>query len=162
MKRFLTAALFFVGLLLIWQVLYSLKLWSPVLVPRLGYCEYRCTLCGQVCPTGAIRRVSQSEKERIKIGLAVIDRDRCMPYAFSIPCIVCQEVCPTPKKAVILEREVVLDKDGSRRAIQRPKIDPELCVGCGICEARCPVIGAPAIYVIATGETRSKDKQFLL
>ena len=33
MKRFLTAALFFVGLLLIWQVLYSLKLWSPVLVP---------------------------------------------------------------------------------------------------------------------------------
>lgn len=137
-------------------------LWSPVLVPRLGYCEYRCTLCGQVCPTGAIRRVFQSEKERIKIGLAVIDRDRCLPYAFSIPCIVCQEVCPTPKKAVILEREVVLDKDGSRRAIQRPKIDPELCVGCGICEARCPVIGAPAIYVIATGETRSKDKQFLL
>jgi len=33
MKRFLTAALFFVGLLGIWQVLYSLKLWSPVLVP---------------------------------------------------------------------------------------------------------------------------------
>jgi len=33
MKRFLTAALFFLGLLLIWQVLYSLKLWSPVLVP---------------------------------------------------------------------------------------------------------------------------------
>ena len=33
MKRFLTAVLFFAGLLLIWQVLYSLKLWSPVLVP---------------------------------------------------------------------------------------------------------------------------------
>ncbi len=33
MKRFLTAVLFFVGLLLLWQVLYSLKLWSPVLVP---------------------------------------------------------------------------------------------------------------------------------
>jgi NitT/TauT family transport system permease protein len=33
MKRFLTAFLFFVGLLLLWQVLYSLKLWSPVLLP---------------------------------------------------------------------------------------------------------------------------------
>jgi NitT/TauT family transport system permease protein len=33
MKRFLTAAGFFVGLLVLWQVLYSLKLWSPVLLP---------------------------------------------------------------------------------------------------------------------------------
>jgi NitT/TauT family transport system permease protein len=33
MKRFLTAALFFVALLTLWQVLYSLRLWSPVLLP---------------------------------------------------------------------------------------------------------------------------------
>ncbi|MBK8475821.1 MAG: ABC transporter permease [Opitutaceae bacterium] len=33
MKRFLTAVSFFVGLLVLWQVLYSLKLWSPVLLP---------------------------------------------------------------------------------------------------------------------------------
>ncbi len=33
MKRFLTAVGFFVGLLMLWQVLYSLKLWSPVLLP---------------------------------------------------------------------------------------------------------------------------------
>jgi len=33
MKRVLTALVFFAGLLAIWQVLYSLKLWSPVLVP---------------------------------------------------------------------------------------------------------------------------------
>lgn len=29
--------------------------WTPVLVPRIGYCEYYCSLCTQVCPTGAIR-----------------------------------------------------------------------------------------------------------
>lgn len=33
MKRVLSAVVFFAGLLAIWQVLYSLKLWSPVLVP---------------------------------------------------------------------------------------------------------------------------------
>ncbi|OQX84532.1 MAG: hypothetical protein B6D63_04295, partial [Candidatus Latescibacteria bacterium 4484_7] len=27
-------------------------LWTPILVPRLGYCEYNCNLCSQVCPTG--------------------------------------------------------------------------------------------------------------
>ncbi|MGQ9584556.1 MAG: 4Fe-4S binding protein, partial [Anaerolineae bacterium] len=29
-------------------------LWTPVLVPRLGYCDYSCNACGQVCPVGAI------------------------------------------------------------------------------------------------------------
>lgn len=35
MKRILTAVLFFVGLLVLWQVLYSMKLWSPWLFPSL-------------------------------------------------------------------------------------------------------------------------------
>jgi len=137
-------------------------LWSPVLVPRLGYCEYRCTLCGQVCPTGAIRRLSLAEKERVKIGLALIAKDRCLPYAFSIPCIVCQEVCPTPTKAVKLETVMITDEGGEKRAIQRPRVEPQWCVGCGICEARCPIIGEPAIYVISAGESRTPEKQFLL
>ena len=25
-------------------------IWSPLLVPRIGYCEYRCTLCGPGLP----------------------------------------------------------------------------------------------------------------
>ncbi|MCX5719806.1 MAG: 4Fe-4S binding protein [Nitrospirae bacterium] len=25
-------------------------IWSPLLIPKIGYCEYRCTLCGHVCP----------------------------------------------------------------------------------------------------------------
>ena len=36
--------------------------WSPVLVPRIGYCEPSCVLCGQVCPTGAIWEITQAEK----------------------------------------------------------------------------------------------------
>ncbi|MCP4589629.1 MAG: 4Fe-4S dicluster domain-containing protein [bacterium] len=39
-----------------------------------------------------------------------------------------------------------------------PKIDTELCIGCGICEHECPVVGdRRAVYVTAEGETRSQD-----
>jgi formate hydrogenlyase subunit 6/NADH:ubiquinone oxidoreductase subunit I len=37
-------------------------LWTPVLVPRIGYCEPNCVLCSQVCPTGAIWEITVAEK----------------------------------------------------------------------------------------------------
>jgi ferredoxin len=137
-------------------------LWSPVLVPRLGYCEYRCTLCGQVCPTGAIQELSIKKKVDIKIGLAMIDRNRCLPHAHATPCIVCEEVCPTPKKAVWLEKATVKNRRGDEINVQQPVVDLKLCIGCGICEAKCPVKGRPAIYVTNTGESRSEKNSLLL
>jgi polyferredoxin len=137
-------------------------IWSPVLIPRIGYCEYRCTLCGQVCPTGAIRRLELAEKEKVKIGLAMIDKGRCLPYAHATPCIVCQEVCPTPKKAIWLEKAKVAVRDGNELNLNQPHVDLELCIGCGLCEAKCPILGQPAIYVTSIGETRSKENQLLL
>jgi ferredoxin len=41
-------------------------------------------------------------------------------------------------------------------------VDLELCIGCGICENKCPVLGRPAIYVSSVGESRSKENQLLL
>jgi len=41
-------------------------------------------------------------------------------------------------------------------------VDLELCIGCGICEAKCPVLGRPAITVSSVGESRSKENQLLL
>jgi len=41
-------------------------------------------------------------------------------------------------------------------------VDLKLCVGCGICEAKCPVLGRPAITVTSIGESRSQDNQLLL
>ncbi len=137
-------------------------LWSPVLFPRIGYCEYRCTLCGQVCPTGAIKKLLLKDKVNVKIGLAMIDKGRCLPYAHSTPCIVCEEVCPTPQKAVWFEEAVVRDRKGRERHLQQPRIDLDLCIGCGICEAKCPVKGQPAIYVINVGESRPGGNQLLL
>lgn len=137
-------------------------LWTPVLVPKLGYCEYRCTLCGQVCPTGAIKRLTPEEKAKTKIGLAMIDKGRCLPWAHATPCIVCEEVCPTPKKAIWFEKVSVKNRDGRVVELQQPHVDLQLCIGCGICEAKCPVIDRPAIYVTNIGETRSGLNKLLL
>jgi ferredoxin len=92
----------------------------------------------------------------------MIDKGRCLPYAFAMSCIVCEEVCPTPKKAIWFEDAKVKDREGREKVIKQPIVDLELCIGCGICETKCPVIGQPAIYVISTGESRSRENQLLL
>jgi len=137
-------------------------IWSPLLVPRLGYCEYRCTLCGQVCPTGAIKRLRLEEKAKVKIGLAMLDKGRCLPWAHAVPCIVCEEVCPTPKKAIWFQEARVMDRNGKPVLLKQPVVDLELCIGCGICETKCPVGGRAAIYVTSIGESRSEDNKLLL
>jgi ferredoxin len=137
-------------------------LWSPRLIPRIGYCEYRCTLCGQVCPTGAIRRLTLEEKMKTRIGLAMIDKGRCLPHAHSTPCIVCEEVCPTSPKSIWFEEVPVRDRSGREIIVKQPHIDLDRCIGCGICEAKCPVGNRPAIYVTNIGESRSKTNQLLL
>jgi polyferredoxin len=137
-------------------------IWSPRLIPRIGYCEYRCTLCGQVCPSGAITRLPLEKKVNVKIGLAMIEKGRCLPHAHAMPCIVCEEVCPTPEKAIWLEETLVKNREGKEVLVKQPHVDLELCIGCGICEAKCPVKGKAAIYVTNIGESRSQTNQLLL
>ncbi len=128
-------------------------LWTPLLVARLGYCEYNCTLCGQVCPTGAIRELKLAEKKKTVIGLAVIDKNRCLPYARGEECLVCEEHCPTGEKAIVFERRDVL-VNGKVRNLKFPKVLKKLCIGCGICETKCPVEGRSAVLVTNEGESR--------
>lgn len=121
----------------------------PVIIPRLGYCEYNCNLCGQVCPTGAIPNLALEKKKTSVIGVAVIDKNHCLPYAKKINCIVCEEHCPIPEKAIRFE--VVEERDHSGKAItlKKPYIVEELCNGCGICENKCPLEGKSAIEIFA-------------
>ena len=137
-------------------------MWSPVLNMNVGYCEFDCTLCGQVCPTGAIRELSLEEKHKIKIGQSFVDKNRCLPYASARPCIVCEEHCPTPTKAIWVEDIEVTNESGRKVLVQQPHVDPELCVGCGICQNKCPIKDKSGIYVTSVGETRNPENQMLL
>jgi ferredoxin len=137
-------------------------LWSPLLKMKIGYCEYECTLCTQVCPTDAIKPLEAEEKKKIKIGLAFFDKNRCLPYASARSCIVCEEHCPTPKKAIWFEEVQVVNPRGEKLMVKQPHIDPELCIGCGICEKKCPMADQGAVYVTSVGETRNPRNQILL
>ncbi len=126
-------------------------LWTPVLVPRLGYCDYSCNSCGQACPTGAIPPLALDDKRRAVIGLAYIDANRCIPWADGVDCIVCEEMCPVPEKAIVLDVQTVTRPDGASAEVRRPRVIRERCIGCGICEYKCPLNGEAAIRVYATG-----------
>jgi polyferredoxin len=124
-------------------------LWTPVLKSRLGYCDYACHACGQVCPSGAIPPLSLPKKRTQVIGVAVIDRDRCLPWASDTPCIVCEEMCPVPEKAIELSGQRLITRaDGSQDYLSRPKVIANRCIGCGICEYKCPLEGPSAIVVM--------------
>ncbi len=122
-------------------------LWTPVLIPRVGYCDYGCTACGQVCPSGAIPKLSLEEKRQAVIGKANVNRNRCLPWASNIPCIVCEEMCPTPQKSIRLENVTVKNADGQDIEVQRPYVLREICIGCGICENHCPLEGEAGILI---------------
>jgi polyferredoxin len=124
--------------------------WTPLLVPRVGYCDYGCTACGQVCPSGAIPLLKLEEKRLMVIGKASIDRNRCLPWASGVPCIVCEEMCPTPQKSITLEESEVNDPNGLSVIVKRPSVLRNLCIGCGICEHYCPLEGTAAIRVYNT------------
>jgi len=125
-------------------------LWTPVLTPRLGYCDFGCNACGQACPTGAIPPLGLDDKRKAVIGRAYVDRSRCIPWVDGRNCIVCEEMCPLPEKAIVLEdAEVRNFATGELVMVRRPVVIPERCIGCGICENRCPVNGDAAIQVYA-------------
>ncbi|HOD75140.1 MAG TPA: 4Fe-4S dicluster domain-containing protein, partial [Syntrophorhabdaceae bacterium] len=124
-------------------------LFMPVIIPRLAYCEYHCTLCGQVCPTGAIPRLPLGQKQKSIIGTAVIDKNICLPYAKKLNCIVCEEHCPIPEKAIRFETMDDIDRQGRKVTLKRPYIVDNLCNGCGICENKCPLEGRSAVEVFA-------------
>ena len=147
-------------------------LWTPMLVPRIGYCEPSCVSCSEVCPTGAIWQITPKDKgwvvgvnqqsQPIRLGTAFYDRGRCLPWAMATECIVCEEWCPVSPKAIYVEEAQVVDSAGNIKTLKQPRIDPSRCVGCGACEYACPLQERPAVHVTSIGESRSPGSQILL
>jgi len=122
-------------------------LWTPHFEFNVGPCDYWCgvsfeeaqanpgktaNLCALVCPTGAIQKLSQTEKSAWKIGTAFIDRSRCIPWNEGEQCRVCEEKCPVH----------AISRDGIR-----PYVNQSRCIGCGMCENVCPIDGPSAVQV---------------
>jgi ferredoxin len=126
-------------------------LWTPELVPRVGYCDYQCNACGQVCPSRAIPQLLLEQKQQTVIGQAIIDEQRCLPWAEGTDCSVCWELCPVPHSAIRL----VHRRRGGRGGVLCPEVIPDLCIGCGVCENKCPVDGEAAIRVYAPADVDS-------
>jgi polyferredoxin len=146
-------------------------LWTPVMNFNIGHCQLKCNLCSEVCPTGAIRKITVEEKlgkgayaeqGPIRLGTAFFDLGRCLPHAMQIPCVVCEEVCPTSPKAIQTRDEEVKNVFGEVVLLNKPFMVPDLCIGCGICQTECPVTDQRAVYVTPVGESRSPTRRLLL
>lgn len=129
-------------------------IWTPILNPQTGYCEYECRKCTQVCPTDAIMELTLEEKKKFKIGTAAVDRNRCYTYADGYNCAVCEEHCPVPEKAIRFREVDVWNFRGELAKVKQIYVIPDLCIGCGICENVCPRSDAPGILNTSEEEQR--------
>ena len=104
-----------------------------------GACDYGCSRCSQLCPTGALVPLALERKRRLKIAEAKFDPKKCLVFQEEAKCGKCAAVCPTGA--------ITLRKSGA------PRLKPQLCIGCGECAAACPVPGkAMSVRVIEKQE----------
>jgi formate hydrogenlyase subunit 6/NADH:ubiquinone oxidoreductase subunit I len=103
-----------------------------------GTCQESCNNCTQVCPTGAIKKLSFEEKHNTQLGVAQVTKSKCIAWKDGEYCMVCDEFCPY--KAI--------DIDSSESGLARPVVNPEICRGCGICQNACPVRKNGAAIVV--------------
>jgi len=110
---------------------------QPHMAYDVEYCNFECTRCGEVCPTGAILPLTVEDKRLEQIGQVQFILEKCIVYTDNTACGSCSEHCPT--QAV---RMVPYDN-----GLTIPETDTEICIGCGACEYACPVKPHTAIFV---------------
>lgn len=81
-----------------------------------GFCKFDCHKCSEVCPSGAIKRISLEEKQKTRIAMAMINPEKCTK------CGECSRVCPV---------HAIMTVNGA------PVLDARKCIGCGACKNTC-------------------------
>lgn len=114
---------------------------QPEMSYEKGYCRPECTICSEVCPAGAIKRIGKDDKSAIQIGHAVWNRKTCIPVADNQSCGNCERHCPA-------DAIVMIPSDSTNpESLKVPVVNTERCIGCGACEHLCPSRPVSAIYV---------------
>lgn len=117
------------------------KLMQPEMSYERGYCRPECTKCSEVCPAGAITRITTADKSSIQIGHAVWIRKNCIVLTDDVECGNCARHCPT--SAI----QMVQSDAANPESKKIPVVNTERCIGCGACENLCPSRPFSAIYV---------------
>lgn len=115
--------------------------WTGIMQPTVnfekGFCNFDCTVCGEVCPNGAILPLTVEQKHLTQMGTVVFIEENCIVYTDGTSCGACSEHCPTQAIAMVPY------KDG----LTIPQVNTDICVGCGGCEYVCPARPFRAVYI---------------
>jgi ferredoxin len=118
-----------------------LGMMQPRMNFQAAHCNYDCTICLNICPSGALLPLPAERKKLIQLGVANFIKDNCVVHTDKTNCGACSEHCPT--KAVHM---VPYPNDANKKLVI-PEVKAEYCVGCGGCEHACPTKPFKAIYV---------------
>lgn len=113
-----------------------------------GYCRPECTICSEVCPTGAILEIVPEQKSSIQIGKAIVNLDLCVVNTDEVTCGNCARHCPSG--AISMVRKNPDDE----KSLRIPAVNDIRCIGCGACENLCPAQPVSAIIVEGLREHR--------
>ncbi len=132
------------------DVIFSLPFRSGIKAantPALDLLHKSCHLCTDwpcvtACEPAALLQCPAPDHDEKTIPLpdiatARIETSQCLPYK-GPECGACQGVCPVPEAMVWV--------------LGKPRIDPEHCVGCGLCREAC-ILEAKAISIHSKYQT---------
>jgi len=115
---------------------------TPYIVPEERGCTL-CMKCGIVCPTPALSKIPREKSaifQKVRMGIAQIDRLACYPWVDTGVCGACVLACPLGSRAIGFDFA----------NMYRPVVRSD-CVGCGLCVEVCPHPSLP-IRIVDRGE----------
>lgn len=113
-------------------------LMQPEMSFEKGWCRPECTRCSELCPAGAIRKISREEKTQYHVGTSHVNLELCVSASGQANCGKCAQICPSGAIRMVENEET---------GLLFPVVAEEICTGCGACEHLCPVRPVSAITV---------------